>query len=106
MATSFMFHLLEPPDFSAPPAPCPRCGANDLWELNLLSDEPIRLCLDCCRERVRKRIETEIAELYRYANLEQLAGGEMDLRLASIRQRLKAIERLTMNYQQARRFKP
>jgi hypothetical protein len=84
---------------------CPRCHGDDCYTLRLLDDEPIVLCLDCIKERVRKRIETEIHELYRYACSEQLAGDEIDLRMVTTRQRLKVIERLTLNYQKIRRLK-
>jgi hypothetical protein len=66
---------------------------------------PIILCLDCCHAPIRKRVETELHELYRYANLEGLVGVELDLRLVSIRQRCKAVDRLALNYQKMRRLK-
>ena len=93
-------HFLKPA-----PGTCHRCYADPVWTLRLLDDEPVILCLDCCKERVRKRIETEIHELYRYAASEQLCGEEIDLRMVTTRQRLAAISRLTKNYQNMRRLK-
>jgi len=104
MTTPFIRELLEPPDFSAPPSRCPRCGANNLWELNILSDPPIRMCLECCKERVRTRIVIEIKRFAKATSLEQLDADEMGMRLVYMRQKLRAIERLTMNYQKMRRI--
>lgn len=103
MSAAFMALVWDKENDTQSQQPCPRCGSVGIWELRILSDEPITLCFDCCLERVRKRISTELHELYRYANLEQLEGEEMDTRLVSIRQRLRVLERLTVNYQNIRR---
>jgi hypothetical protein len=104
-APPFIRKLVEPPGFDHPPNPCPYCGAQDLWELRLMDDDPFRGCLGCCRERTSTRIQIEIKRLAKSCSLAQLDAEELDTRLVYIRQRLRVIERMTLNYQKMRRIK-
>jgi hypothetical protein len=93
-------HLITPA-----PGTCKRCFDDNCYTLRLLDDEPIILCLACCQERVRKRIENELQNAYRMSNLDQLYCEDIGLRLVNVLSRLRMIERLIVNYQKIRRLK-
>ena len=86
------------------PGTCSRCWSDNCYTLRLLQDEPVVLCLDCCKERVRKRIENELQNAYRMSNLDQLYCEDMGLRLVTLLGRLRQIERLIVNFQKLRRL--
>ena len=87
------------------PGTCSRCWATNCYTLRLLQDDPIILCLDCCKERIRKRIENELQDAFRMSNLDQLYCEDMGLRLVALMGRLAQIRRLVVNFQKIRILK-